>query len=205
MYCKYNEPEMIRQVLKDIAAGDLENLRFYLSDGLDPDERGPGGLPLLVHAVIEGQAGAAGVLLDMGADPNITVAMTNHTPLHYAAREEIPGMAGLLLQHGAKIEAVDAYGWTPLHMAADRGAYETLKELISAGANALARDRDGDTPRDKALAHFHQIHQANHWLCSEHLREAERLIDVEGLKHEKAERDIAILKAHNPKRFRLKF
>jgi ankyrin repeat protein len=205
MYCNYNNPEVIEDVLKAIADEELDDLRFYLNDGLDPDTKDKWGLPLLVTAVKDGKARAAGVLLAMGADPNIQTPVTHHTPLHYAALGDTATIVALLVKHDAHLEAVDAYGWTPLHMAADRGCVEAVKALVALGANVLAHDPSGETPRDKALTHFHQIHQASHWLCGEHLREAERLLDVEGLKHEKAERDIAVLKGHNPKRFRLKF
>jgi ankyrin repeat protein len=205
MYCNYNDPQVIDDVLKAIADESLDDLRFYLNDGLDPDLKDKWGLPLLVTAVRDGKAGAAGVLLAMGADANIRTPVTQHTPLHYAARGDAAAIVGLLVKHDAKLESVDAYGLTPLHMAADCGAVAAVKALVAAGADVLARDSDGQTPRDRALKHFHQIHQAGHWLSGEHLREAERLRDVEGLKREKAERDIATLKGHNPKRFRLKF
>lgn len=205
MYCKYDEPGIIDEVAKSIMDGDLENLRFYLDDGLDPDQRNSHGTPLLICAVNAGKIDAAALLLARGANPDTAVAITNHTPLHYAAREDAPEMINLLLKNGAAIDAVDAYGWTPLHMSADRGTYESLKALIAAGANPLAQDRDGATPRDKALGHYAETREADHWLCGEHLREAERQRGGEDMEHEKAERDIATLKAHNPRRFRLKF
>ena len=205
MYCKYDEPEMIRQVEKDIAAGEVENLRFYLADGLDPDQRGTGGRPLLIQAVLERRVDSAEVLLAFGADPNIKALITNHTPLHYAANDNNGAMVALLAGHGANPEAVDVYGWTPLHMAADHGTVEAIRALVAAGANVQAQDRDGRTPRDRAVAQYKRTLEDRHFVCAEQLRAAELQLDAEGLKHEKAERDIAALKAHNPKRFRLKF
>jgi ankyrin repeat protein len=206
MYLDYSDPNNIADIVTAIRNGDLEMLRFALKDGADPDMRDKGGLGLLHIAVKENKAEAVDILIAAHADPNLPVAMTNHTPLFYAAHPGVsPGIVDALIRCGARTEAVDAYGWTPLHMAADHGAHEAVQALIAAGADVQARDRDGRTPYDIALKHFEQIRQDSHLLCCQHLRAAERALDVEGLKHEKAERDIAALKGHNPKRFRLKF
>jgi ankyrin repeat protein len=205
MYLNHNDPGAIADIVEAIRSDDLVMLRFVLSDGADPDTRDRRGLGLLHIAAMEGKTEAVEILLHAHADPDLAVAITNHTPLFYAARGKVPETIELLVRHGARLEALDAYGWTPLHMAADHGAGEAVKALIAAGADVQARDRDGETPCEKAWKRYEQTKQSNHWLCCQRLREAERALDVEGLKREKAERDIAALKGHNPKRFRLKF
>lgn len=205
MYLNYSNPDVIKDILKSVEDEDIENLRFFIIDGADPDMRDEHGLALLHICARDNKVKAAEVLLQYGADPDIRVGITQHTPLHYACRTDSAGMVKLLAQHKAAINPVDGYGWTPLHMAADRGAYEALKEMVAAGADVQARDRNGETPRDRALRHFHAIHQAEHWLCGEHLREAEAALDVEGQRREHVARDITVLKRHNPKQFRIKF
>ncbi len=205
MYLSYNDPDAIDDIIEAIQANDIATLRFFLRDGADPDARDRGGIGLLHIAARDGKPEAVKVLLDAGADPNMTVAITNHTPLFYACGHAAAEIIALLAGAGAKLDAVDAYGWTPLHMAAAHGAYEAVKALVKAGADVTARDRDGALPSDKARRQYEQTRQSNHWLCAEHLKKAEHALDTEGLKREKAERDIAALKAHNPKRFRLKF
>lgn len=55
-------------------------------------------------------------------------------------------LVGLLLKHGANVNAVDRNGMTPLHLAASRGLPEQAKLLLDAGANIDARDMRGFTP-----------------------------------------------------------
>ncbi|TAL27085.1 MAG: ankyrin repeat domain-containing protein [Alphaproteobacteria bacterium] len=205
MYLNYAHPDVVRDILKAVEDEDIENLRFYIIDGADPDMRDEHGLALLHICARDGKAKAAEVLLQYGADPDIRVGTTQHTPLHYACRTDSAPMVQLLARAKATVNAVDGYGWTPLHMAADRGSYEALKEMVIAGADVAAKDREGETPRDRACRRYDATRQADHWLCAEHLRQAEALLDVEGRRREHVARDITVLKRHNPKQFRIKF
>ncbi|MEZ0223673.1 MAG: ankyrin repeat domain-containing protein [Alphaproteobacteria bacterium] len=205
MYLNYNHPGVVKDILKSLDDEDVENLRFYFTDGADPDMRDEHGLALLHICARDNKVKAAEVLLKFGADPDIRVEMTQHTPLHYACRSDSADMVQLLAENKATINAVDGYGWTPLHMAADRGAYEAVRAMVAVGADILAESRDDETARDRALRHFHAIHQAGHWLSAEHLRNAEAALDVEGQRREHVERDITRLKSHNPKRFKIGF
>ena len=54
--------------------------------------------------------------------------------------------ARMLLKQGAKVDARDQHGDTPLHWAAGHGYPEMVKLLISKGADVNARDRHGQTP-----------------------------------------------------------
>ncbi len=57
----------------------------------------------------------------------------------------------LLLAKGAKIDAVDNAGNTPLHQAAAMGAEPSVQLLLARGASKTAKNKDGLTPRDAAL------------------------------------------------------
>ncbi len=46
-------------------------------------------------------------------------------------------------------------GITPLHLAAASGSLELAKVLLAAGADPKAKDSEGQTPRDAAIAHGH--------------------------------------------------
>jgi len=56
-----------------------------------------------------------------------------------------------LIAKGADLDAVDKYGWRPLHRAAFNGNKETVELLIAKGAAVNARNHDGETPLYKAV------------------------------------------------------
>jgi ankyrin repeat protein len=61
-------------------------------------------------------------------------------------------IAGVLIDHGADIEAADAVGWTALHAAADCGNSEIVRLLIEKGADVR---RDSDKALKLAIAKGH--------------------------------------------------
>jgi ankyrin repeat protein len=108
-------------------------------------------------------AAMAEYLIGHGADVR---AVTNNyacTPLHFAAGLGAADVVGVLLRHGARVEARDYLGQTPLHWAVDPGVgldtdfdctgYErttermlaTCRSLVIAGADVDARNAIGET------------------------------------------------------------
>ena len=73
---------------------------------------------------------AVKLLLDAGAEPNVT-AYNKFTPLHVCTT---PESAKLLIKHGAKTDAVDAWGNTPLQNAAQLGRKKLCETMIISGA-----------------------------------------------------------------------
>ena len=68
------------------------------------------------------------------------------TPLHSAARFGSLAVTELLLQHGARGDAVNEQGQTPLHLASICGMTQVVGKLISAGACANRADTLHRTP-----------------------------------------------------------
>jgi ankyrin repeat protein len=57
-----------------------------------------------------------------------------------------------LLDRGADIDAKDARGWTPLHIASSYGYGESCELLLSYGADVNIKNNKEQTPRDIACS-----------------------------------------------------
>jgi len=130
------------------AAGELERVERLL--GGAPDEIGghsaDGWTPLHLAAFF-GHAKIVEHLLAQGAD--VAARSTNptaNTPLHAALAANQKMAAGLLLGHGADVDAADAAGWRPLHLAAATNNLDAIKALVAQGADVGASNHEGATP-----------------------------------------------------------
>jgi ankyrin repeat protein len=86
-------------------------------------------------------------LLAAGMDPN-RGDVDGFTPLHLAAQQGALSAARLLLDHGARVDAVDRFGNTPLWTAVfnSRGCGDLIALLRERGANPSHRNHSGLTP-----------------------------------------------------------
>ena len=103
----------------------------------------------LMMAAMRGELKLAAALIDKDADVNKTV----WTPLHYAASStqgDQLGVAKLLLENAAYIDAASPNGSTPLMMAAMYGNTSTLKLLLDEGADPTLKNQLGLTAVDFA-------------------------------------------------------
>jgi ankyrin repeat protein len=87
-------------------------------------------------------------------DPGAATAYAGDgfTALHFAAFFGQPDAAGILLAHGAEVDALGR-GWmtgTALHSAASRARADAVEILLDAGANPDARQSAGWTPLHSA-------------------------------------------------------
>jgi ankyrin repeat protein len=65
-------------------------------------------------------------------------------------------VAGLLLGAGADVNAPDAGGWCPLHLAAANNNIDSMKTLIAQGADVAAQNKEGKTPLSLAQEKNHR-------------------------------------------------
>lgn len=129
---------------------DLRLLRELIARGVDVNAAHAGMTPLLAATrdSWHGRPDAVMTLLANGADPRITDHEGN-TPLHLAARSSDPGVAALLRDAAAELEARNHDGLTPLGMACAVGNWRLAKFLLERGARA---EVDGGTPALLAAA-----------------------------------------------------
>ncbi|MBO7410488.1 MAG: ankyrin repeat domain-containing protein [Ottowia sp.] len=99
-------------------------------------------------------------LVSKGANPNATVmeptsgnAPVVRTALGVASSAGSVSLVSALVEKGAKVNAVDEQGETPLHVAASEGKANAAKVLLDKGAKIEAKDRDsGWTPLMTAVS-----------------------------------------------------
>ncbi|WP_229217405.1 ankyrin repeat domain-containing protein [Massilia forsythiae] len=172
------QPERAHELQRAVQMDDVRTLKSLLDAGFDANRQLPVGEPALVVAVREGSMKALRVLLDAPAtrvdapavNGNTALMMAalkrnrpaaeallargaaadrqGWTPLHYAAAGGDVDIAALLLQHGARIDAVSptaSGSFTPLMMAAREGQEEAALFLLTHGANARLKNGEGLT------------------------------------------------------------
>ncbi|MDR0740112.1 MAG: ankyrin repeat domain-containing protein [Puniceicoccales bacterium] len=93
------------------------------------------------------------LLLNNGADINILDSFGENA-LHHASRLGMVPTVQLLVERGIDIHARNGSNWNALHMAARSSfpSIDIVRSLIAAGVDPNARDDNGKTPLDLAIA-----------------------------------------------------
>ncbi|HKZ02095.1 MAG TPA: ankyrin repeat domain-containing protein [Pyrinomonadaceae bacterium] len=164
------EAGMELNIFEAAATGQAERLRSLLSE--DPSVAtafSSDGFTPLGLAGFFGHRQNVELLLNAGADVNAASREAMKvTPLHSAAAAKDVGIAGILIEHGANVNAKQPEsGFTPLHEAAANGDMEFASLLVNRGAEVNAEMNDGKTPlafalerNQSAMAAFLQKHGA---------------------------------------------
>ncbi len=119
---------------------DLRLLRTLIAQGVDLKATHAGMTPLLAATrdSWHGRPDAVMTLLANGADPR-AVDFDGNTALHHAARSSDPGVAALLRDAAAEVDALNADGLSPLGIACAAGNWRLAKFLLERGAKPEPR------------------------------------------------------------------
>lgn len=80
--------------------GDLPTVKYYLLQGIDPNQEHPEAMTTpLLESVRNGQLAVAAYLLDHGADPQVASGFEMVTPLQLARLTQQSAMIELLKQY----------------------------------------------------------------------------------------------------------
>ena len=141
----FNGPELA--LARAAAAGDGDEVRRLVrEEHADPNAISPGGLPLIAWPVLQDNADGISALLDNGADANREVPAAGHA-IAWAAKAPDPRLLQAFLDHGGKVDTVNADGEPLAMVAALAGQWDNVKLLVERGAdvNSTAHDMAGDT------------------------------------------------------------
>ena len=136
-----NFPQLL---FKAIEAGDANQARELLREGVDPAARDWHGTPALSLAALMGRSDCVKALIEAGAPLDATDADGKSTAACEAVSSGALGCLKALLEAGANPNA----GASPLTRAIDRGAHDMARLLLERGADPAYRQRDG---RDCAM------------------------------------------------------
>ena len=120
---------------------------LLLRSGADPNATDRDGCTPLYDVARTYRLDVLETLIRGGADVNFR-APDESTPLHSAVRNTDPESRAIriLVKHGAKLDAQDRQGFTPLHTAMERTMATAATTLLDLGADPTIRDQEGRTP-----------------------------------------------------------
>ncbi len=131
----------MRSVANLIESGMAGTIAKLIDLGaLKPDAGLENGMTPLETALLKRQEDVARVLIDKGADPNLTFTVSGTeriTPLMIAALNGMENASGLLVAKGADKAAVAANGFS-VPMAAQRGGNARIMELVAPAPATVA-------------------------------------------------------------------
>lgn len=119
--CEYG-----KKLRESINAGNMDQVRQILADGVNVDYADEDGMTPLQHAAYKGNMELCEMLLTHGADVNYSAHDSGYTPLMFAALSGKKDIVRVLLEHGACVGLVNSVQRTSAQMAAFIGQHEIV-------------------------------------------------------------------------------
>ncbi len=147
----------INALHKAVIGGHPDVVRALLDAGAKIEARDISGYTPLLRALYLDKKDLAWLLLKRGADPS-QANNYGEQALHLAAKQGYTTMCIRLLNRpGAKVNIQNLAGWTPLHLAVNKGREETVKTLLDKQADPNLATNNGAVPMHRAVAGYGTI------------------------------------------------
>lgn len=141
----------INKLFRAIENNNRSTVTKYLEQGINPNTLDRHGYTPLMMAIRNESLPMAELILGAGADTKIR-NQYNETAIMLASYHGQTEIVKQLYLHGA---AIDHAGWNPLLYAATNGHYETIRFLLSMGADINAAADNGTTALMMAVRGHH--------------------------------------------------
>ena len=140
--------------------GHLEVVQYFHAQGWPVDGHAlPDHATSLFVASQQGKLAVVNALLQLGADPALSLIPSGTTPLMAACQSGNRPIVAALLQHGGSdVNAAADDGATALHLSVSTGDANLVLLLLDAGADPFLKTADGATPLVLASALFDSYH-----------------------------------------------
>ncbi|GMH37558.1 hypothetical protein BSKO_05431 [Bryopsis sp. KO-2023] len=152
--------DLKKEIFSACEDGDVEAIQDLAENGVDITEVDEDGRNCLHWAASKGQTEVAAVLIQQNVNLNAQTEGDKATPLFIATCGGHRRVVQLLLENNANFVIGNKHGWTPLHVAADKGHTEICGDLLEhandVGVECHSRQTEaGWTPLHHACRNGH--------------------------------------------------
>lgn len=129
--------------IEAVSDGDVASCELFLHAGFSADLVNKRGVSVLSLAVRAAHVGVLRLLLDAGADLNLSSRDRGNSPVMDAAAEGLTEIVEELILKGADLSGVSRNGQNALVLAIGKGSEDAAALLLEAGADPFLADKLG--------------------------------------------------------------